>query len=121
MFGGDIDLIDSSGAAIASQGKNSSLGNTVMMVGLASQVATLAVFGIMCLDVFFRIRQFRGEFNESTNALRNSQGFKSLLGAIIVAYWTILIRCIYRIAEMAGGWRNSIMQDQAVFIVFDSV
>lgn len=92
-----------------------------MMVGLGSQVLTLVIFGLMAVDVFFRVRKFRGEFNESTNNLRNSKHFKGLLGAIIVAYWTILIRCIYRICEMAGGWSNPIMQNQPAFIVLDSV
>ena len=91
------------------------------MVGLASQVTTLVVFGIMVLDVFFNIRKYRGDFNESTNVLRNSKRFKGLLAALILACWMILVRCIYRIAEMAGGWANPIMQNQAMFIVFDSV
>lgn len=106
----------------ASLGKKAAnIGNSIMMVGLVFQVATLVVFGIMALDVFFRIRKYRGEFNEPTSALRSSKRFKGLLGGLIIAYWMILIRCIYRIAEMAGGWANPIMQNQAVFIVFDSV
>lgn len=68
---------------------------------------------------YFRIRKYRGEFNESTIASRGSRLFKGLLAAIAVAYSTILIRCIYRIAEMAGGWRNPMMQDQTVFIILD--
>lgn len=90
-----------------------------MMVGLVSQVVTLGVFGIMAIDIFFRIRKFRGEFNESTNALRNSGRFKNFLVGFVVAYLTILIRCIYRIAEMSGGWRNPIMQSQVLFMVLD--
>lgn len=89
------------------------------MVGLVSQVVTLAVFGLMAVDVFFRIRKFRGEFNESTNALRNSRRFKYFLIAYGIAYLTIFIRCAYRIAEMAGGWRNPIMQDEVIFDIFD--
>lgn len=90
-----------------------------MMVGLVSQVVTLAVFGIMATDVFFRIRKFRGEFNESTNALRHSRRFKYFLVAFVTAYITIFIRCAYRIAEMSGGWRNPIMQNEVLFIVLD--
>lgn len=90
-----------------------------MMLGLVSQVVTLAVFGFMAVDVFFRIRKFRGEFNESTNALRQSARFRNFLAGFVIAYFTIFIRCIYRIAEMSGGWRNSIMQNQAIFMVLD--
>jgi hypothetical protein len=92
-----------------------------MMVGLCSQVFTLLVFGLLSLDVFLKIRSFHGQWNESTLALRNSSKFKGLLAAIVTAYVTITIRCIYRIAEMAGGWRNPIMQDEIAFIILDSV
>jgi hypothetical protein len=91
------------------------------MVGLVSQVVTLAIFGLMAVEVFFRIRKFRGEFNESTNILRSSAHFKYFLVAYVIAYITIFIRCVYRIAEMSGGWRNAIMQNQIGFIVLDSV
>ena len=106
---------------MASIGSKSSTGNSIMMVGLVSQVATLAVFGLMAIDVFFSIRKYRGEFNESTNVLRKSKRFKGLLAGIALAYWVILIRCIYRIIEMAGGWSNPVMQDQVAFIILDSV
>lgn len=36
------------------------------------------------------------------------------------AYAVLLIRCIYRIAEMAGGWGNEIMQDEPSFVVLES-
>ena len=114
-------MIISAGAVIASQGASTSTSNSVMMVCLASQEATLVAFGIMALDVFFRIRKFRSEFNESTNTLRKSKHFKGLLAAIVLAHTVILIRCIYRIAEVAGGWRNPIMQSQVAFIILDSV
>ena len=109
----------SAGAVMASSGSSGTSGNNVMMFGLVFQVVTLGVFGGMATDVYFRIRKFRGEFNESTMALRNSGRFKFFLVAAILAYACIVIRCIYRIAEMAGGWRNPIMQDQIAFIVLD--
>jgi hypothetical protein len=91
------------------------------MVGLCSQVATLFIFGCLSLDVLFKIRSYRGQWNASTLTLRSSSKFKGLLIAIATAYTTITIRCIYRIAEMAGGWRNPIMQDEIAFIILDGV
>lgn len=98
-----------------------SVGNDVMMVGLVSQVVTLGVFGIMALDVFFRIRHYNGRLSPSTATLRGSRRLRGLLMALIIAYTTILIRCIYRIAEMAGGWANAIMQNQVAFIILDGL
>jgi hypothetical protein len=53
--------------------------------------------------------------------IQYSTQFKNSILALIIAYFAILIRCIYRIAEMAGGWRNPIMQNQAAFVVCDGV
>ncbi|KAF4624970.1 hypothetical protein G7Y89_g13197 [Cudoniella acicularis] len=111
--------VQSLGAAVAATGSDPSRGNNIMMVGLCSQVATLVVFGIMAVDVFLRIRKHSGSFNVSTATLRESKRYKGLIAAIITAYVAILIRCVYRIAEMSGGWRNPIMQNEPGFIVLD--
>jgi hypothetical protein len=37
------------------------------------------------------------------------------------AYLFILIRCIYRIGEMAGGWKNKISRNQTDFMVLDGL
>jgi hypothetical protein len=39
----------------------------------------------------------------------------------VVAYLAVLIRCIYRVAEMAGRLGNPSMQNQAAFMVFEGV
>ncbi|KAK0120004.1 hypothetical protein ONS95_011422 [Cadophora gregata] len=115
-------LIQTSGAVIASRGTGKvSTGNNVMMLGLVLQVVTLAIFGGMALDVYFRIKKFSGQHNESNRALRHSKRFKWLLISIFISYIAIFLRCIYRIAEMAGGWRNPIMQDEVSFIILDGV
>ena len=109
------------GAGLAGAGSSDKIGNNVIMVGLATQVVTLVIFGAMSMEVWFRISKYNTQFNHSAEAMRNSKRFKGLLAAIITAYSTILIRCIYRIAEMAGGWQNPIMQNQASFIILDGV
>ena len=109
------------GAALAASANDPAPGNTTMMVGLGFQVFTLAIFGIMAVDVWLQIRRHSGEFNESAKGMRESRRFKLMLGSLIIAYTAIQIRCIYRIVEMAGGWANSIMQDQPSFIVLESV
>lgn len=94
-------------------------GNNIMMLGLVVQVITLAIFGLMAIDVYFRIRRYQGQFTQSAEKMRRSRRFRGLIAAITISYTAILIRCIYRIAEMAGGWRNPIMQNQTAFIVLD--
>lgn len=109
------------GAGLQSGGSNSTVGNDIMLIGIVSQVVTLGIFGLMALDIFFRIRRSRTNLSSSNTALRQSRRFKGFLVALFLAYSTILIRCVYRIAEMAGGWSNPIMQNQIAFIILDGM
>ncbi|KAJ5618140.1 hypothetical protein N7537_003254 [Penicillium hordei] len=44
-----------------------------------------------------------------------------VLAAELAAYITVLIRCIYRLPEMAGGWGNELMQSEMDFLVLDGM
>ncbi|KAL2064544.1 hypothetical protein VTL71DRAFT_3681 [Oculimacula yallundae] len=125
-------IIQSIGAILASNGSSTTTGNAIIVTGLSTQVLTLLIFGLMVLDVYLRIRTHSHQsqhatispeldFTSSTKALRESRRFKILVASLVVAYAAILIRCIYRIAEMAGGWMNEIMQDQISFVILESV
>ncbi|KAJ4289500.1 hypothetical protein N0V88_006982 [Collariella sp. IMI 366227] len=52
-------------------------------------------------------------------ALWKDKKFRMFVYAVAGAYSGILIRCIYRIAEMAGGWGNHVMQDEPSFVVLE--
>lgn len=95
-------------------------GQNVMLAGLVFQVFTLLVFFVFAADYFLKVRQNLANLNPATVSLRSSKKFNGFLVAMGIAYFTILFRCIYRVAEMAGGWRNSIMQDEITFIILDS-
>lgn len=53
--------------------------------------------------------------------MRGSGRFKGFLGLVALACVCIVVKCSYRIVEMAGGWTMPLMQDQTDFIVLDSV
>jgi hypothetical protein len=97
------------------------LGNNLMMAGIAFQVVTLVVFAVMAALYYFRLSRSATHLSAAAESVKNSTGFKLFIGGFLVAFVTILIRCAYRIAEMAGGWRNPIMQNEMEFIVLDSV
>ncbi len=82
----------------------------------AFQVLTLLIFGGLATEFY---RRYRKDPARPTHFLEAS--VKNSLIAVVVAYSAILIRCIYRIAEMAGGWANPIMQNQPLFVVLDGV
>ncbi|TQW00483.1 hypothetical protein V2A60_001562 [Cordyceps javanica] len=98
-------------------------GNQAIIAGVALQVVVLAIFGALGLDYLVRVaRWMRTPEAQGTEGHRvwRSRNFVIFLAAICTAYMAIFIRCIYRIAEMAGGWGNHIMQDEPSFLVLDS-
>ncbi len=100
-------------AAAAGKGKLGLLqhGNRTIMAGIVLQVIVLAAFGGLAGDYLFRAgKYFRGGNVDAEHragaALWVEKKFQTFIWAMGVAYASLLIRCIYRIAEMAGGWGN---------------
>ncbi|KAI8719989.1 hypothetical protein NCS52_00442900 [Fusarium sp. LHS14.1] len=50
---------------------------------------------------------------------QSDKRIKNFIYSITIAYVAIIIRCIYRIPEMASGWGSSIMRNEATFMIFD--
>ena len=82
------------------------VGDHVMLAGLVFQVLTLVVFGACAADYSFAVYQHRTQLNPETLGLRQSRRFRLFVFALWVAYLGILIRCTYRVAELAGGMCN---------------
>ncbi|KAI1487883.1 RTA1-domain-containing protein [Biscogniauxia mediterranea] len=102
-------------------------GDRVIVAGIALQCVVLAAFGAVAADYFVRVRRWLlllrdGEDGEEEERaqVRRTWGdgrFRLFCGAVAGAYCGILIR----IAEMAGGWGNPIMQDEPSFIVLEGL
>ena len=135
-------------AAAGNDGQHKNLldgGNRAIIAGIALQVVVLLGFGLLSLEYYLRVRRWikTPEATPQALALWNDRKFRLFGYAVSGAFAGILIRCIYRyvlvhvlpaagrldesgrltgccrIAEMAGGWGNHIMQDEPSFIVLD--
>lgn len=100
-------------------------GNRTIMAGIVLQVIVLGAFGGFTGDYLFRAAKYFGSGNVAAEHLDGAtlwvdRKFRTFVYAMGVAYATLLIRCLYRIAEMAGGWGNHIMQDEPSFVVLES-
>ncbi|KAH7176917.1 RTA1 like protein-domain-containing protein [Dactylonectria macrodidyma] len=97
-------------------------GNRLIIAGIVLQVVVLGVFGLMALDYLVRAKKCLEGPEITASGLRTwkDKRFRSFGGAVLAAYIMIFTRCIYRIAEMAGGWGNHIMQDEPSFLILDS-
>ncbi len=118
-------MLQATGGGIASAGGDLELvniGTDIMITGLATQVFTMFCFGVLAADYGFAVYRNRHNLNPATASVRQSTRFKLFVVALWVAYFGILIRCCYRVAELAGGWGdNPILRDQGLFIALDSV
>ncbi|MCJ1417005.1 hypothetical protein MMC32_003344 [Xylographa parallela] len=112
------------GATAATASGNQTLssdGGYVMLAGIVWQVFTLMVFGGLCGAYFQRVYVNRYNLTSSATTVFNSKRFRLFVAAVTVAYTTIFVRCVFRIAELADGWKSPIMQNEVEFIVFDGV
>lgn len=129
---GDVTclLVQAIGGAIAasaggaSKAPNPKLlqnGNRAIIAGIVLQVIVLAFFGVSAVDYCLRVKKWiktPGANPEAVELWYNKR-FRLFVYGVSGAYCLILIRCIYRVAEMAGGWGNHIMQNEPSFIVLE--
>jgi hypothetical protein len=113
------------GIAAAAGSTNKKLldgGNDAIIAGVALQVVVLIWFGTMGVDYWLRAKKYMHSAEATPAALSvwNDPKFRKFGFAVAGAFSCILARCIYRIAEMAGGWGNHIMQDEISFNILDS-
>ncbi|KAJ5606625.1 hypothetical protein N7510_009406 [Penicillium lagena] len=127
---GSLILQAAGGGVAASAGKTNQkmlqAGDDIIITGIAFQVVTMSVCGLLALhffwNVFHRGDGLAGEKDLENSGVSTSQRrLPFIIGAMILAYFTVLIRCIYRIPEMAGGWGNPLMQRENEFLVLDGM
>lgn len=129
-------VLQACGGGIAAAAGSSNIdllnaGNNLIIAGIAFQVATMVGCGLLVLLYVWRYRKgapVKGQIDEKSNyQLSKEQGTLSLgkikLFALAVglAYVTVLIRCIYRLPEMAGGWGNPLMRNEKEFLLLDGM
>ncbi|KAL8936617.1 MAG: hypothetical protein Q9216_004832 [Gyalolechia sp. 2 TL-2023] len=108
-------------AASASSTSTQDIGSNLMLTGIVWQVVTLLVFAILAGDFILRVYRNRSNLTHSASEVLRNTKFMLFLGGLLLAYLGIEIRCTYRIAELAGGWGNDIMQNEVEFIILEGV
>ncbi|KXS94863.1 hypothetical protein AC578_8464 [Pseudocercospora eumusae] len=112
-------ILQAIGGGIASGSPSTKIlrvGDNVMITGLAVQVGTMLVFAGLAIDYGFAVRR-----NARMRSSRRLEFF--FLVALGIAYFCILVRCAYRLAELAKGWgpQNGVLRMEGLFIGLDSV
>lgn len=96
------------GLAASADGGNKALldaGNGIILAGIGFQIVTMIICGLLVVDFGLRVRKNRtavlanpSSDNDNEKPIPESSGTRGriFMGAIVFAYFTILIRCIYR-------------------------
>jgi RTA1 like protein len=110
-------------------------GDGLIVAGIAFQVATMAICGLVMIDYYRRFHKAK-KGSMATTAINDGAGseweknrsdphikrnLRVFVSAITVAFVTIWIRCIYRLPEMAGGWGNGLMRKENEFLLLDGM
>ena len=107
--------------------------NGLIVAGIAFQVATMSMCGLLVLDFFFRFRKGKSlklqtegageqtQYEVEQSDPKHRRNFQAFCVSVGFAYVTVLIRCIYRIPEMAGGWGNPLMRKEVEFLLLDGM
>lgn len=95
------------------------LGTNLMLAGIVFQVVVLIAFASLVLDYTLRVRRNWANVSDVGKTLAANKGFRYFAGAVVVAFTGIFLRSVYRIVEMAEGWAEPLMRDEASFMVLE--
>jgi hypothetical protein len=91
-----------------------------MVAGVSWQVVSLALFVTLCADFALRVRkapQYR--LNGQFDFLRRNKSFHYWLLALGVATLTIIIRSVFRCAELSGGFNGPLANNEITFMILE--
>jgi hypothetical protein len=117
-------VLQAAGGGIASGAITQSqtqLGINLMLAGLSVQVASLALFAGLCGDFAFRLYKNPQRWSEQYVDLYRSKKFSAFLCGISLATLTIFVRSVFRVAELSGGFRGPLANNQISFMILEGV
>ncbi|KAF4446530.1 hypothetical protein F53441_9835 [Fusarium austroafricanum] len=110
-------LIQGSGSGIASsdnwQGKMEKIGVNILIVGLVFQLVAFSLF--LCVFRRFHILADRMAVEEAP------KGWQKVVFAVYISSILIMVRCIFRVVEFAGGKDSYAFSHEWLFWVFESL
>ncbi|KAF1957466.1 RTA1-domain-containing protein [Byssothecium circinans] len=121
-------ILQAAGGAMASTAKDkkgSDLGVKIMIAGLIFQVASMIVFFAIWGDFALRVKRAekKGTLARSQpplyRDLRDSGLLRWFQWSLFIATILIFIRCIYRVAELWGGFNSELANHELTFMIFE--
>lgn len=115
-------ILQAVGGAMASMGDPGSsmqqAGVDTMIAGMAWQVVSLALFGLLSLEFWLRARA--APLNPAFAELRARRLFQpAFVVAIAAAGVVIFVRCVFRCAELSAGFDGPLANDEVTLMVLE--
>ncbi|KAI9837863.1 MAG: hypothetical protein M1838_004729 [Thelocarpon superellum] len=115
-------VLQSIGGGIASVSGNQAQANRgihIMAGGLAFQVASLVLFAVLCAEFAFRVRRHPTELDPTHAELRHSKQFLAFLYALALAVTCIIVRSVFRVAELSQGFDGQLANEEVTFMLLE--
>ncbi|KUI60923.1 hypothetical protein VP1G_08112 [Cytospora mali] len=110
-----VQAVGGAMASMANTNAQQTKGTHIMVAGIAFQLGTMTLFGLLVGDFIRRISSRRLGLRSSITRV-----LKLLLLALLVSFVMIYIRSIYRTIELAQGWSGYLITHQGYFIGLDA-
>lgn len=116
-------LLQAAGGAIASSAETkdlTDLGINIMIAGVSWQVFSLVVFAILCGQFAWKVRKAQPfDFNLQFSGLRQTKPFVMFLWSLAAASLLIIIRSVFRCAELQEGFDGPMANDETSFMILE--
>jgi len=115
-------VLQAAGGGIASGATTAStdqMGINIMIAGLSFQVFSLALFGTCCAEFAYRLCRNPSGWSVQHKAVYESMLFKAFLSGLCLATLTIFIRSAFRVAELSGGFKGPLANNQISFMILE--
>ena len=115
-------LLQAIGGAIADTANTQGLKRTgvnIMIAGLFLQAVSLTVFLVVFADFSWRCHKGVLDMDPAKLRTRQSLVFKLFRASLLLATLAILVRSIFRVAELWEGFSGSLWNNETDFLVLD--
>ncbi|KAG9229966.1 RTA1 like protein-domain-containing protein [Amylocarpus encephaloides] len=111
-------VVQMAGGGMMSSDNLASIGQTIMMIGLASQLAFFGFF--LVIAITFRARMLK-QYPGAIPSARGKESWYGLLALLLLGAGLVIFRCIFRLFEFGLG-RDGELQTREVYVyVFDTL
>ena len=115
-------VLQAAGGAIAEASDSkggTQVGVDIMIAGLLLQAISLAFFTGVWAWFQLRVRSGVADQDPGKITTRSRLGFKLFQGGLLLATTSIIIRSIYRVAELWGGFEGDLWNNEVDFMILD--